>query len=81
VVNLTLLIKKVGEKMFEVDANGFTCEFENGDDAINAFLIAVYMVDSDINVSELFRKVKYDLEHSQYNRYDYKNSVSIMQIH
>lgn len=67
--------------MFEVDANGFTCEFENGEDAINAFLIAVYMINSDMNMPELYKKVKYDLMHSQYNKYDFKNSVSVRQIH
>lgn len=67
--------------MFEVDANGFSCEFENGNDAINAFLMCVYMIDDSIDVRKLSDEVKYALEHTRYNQYEYKNSVSIRQIH
>ena len=43
--------------------------------------MCVYMVDDNIDVKKLFNEVKYDLEHTQYNMYEYKNSVSIRQIH
>ena len=41
--------------MYEVEANSMGCTFEKEEDAINAFMMALAMIE-DINISELEKK-------------------------
>lgn len=62
--------------MYEVEANSIGCSFEKEEDAINAFIMALAMVE-DVNISELRKKIKFDLENTKSNMYEHNYYMSI----
>lgn len=65
--------------MYEVEANSMGCTFEKEEDAINAFMMALAMVE-DINVSELEKKIKFDLNNTKSNMYEHNYYMSIKKL-
>lgn len=62
--------------MYEVEANSMGCTFEREQDAINAFIMALAMVE-DVNISELQEKIKFDLNNTKNNMYEHNYYMSI----
>lgn len=44
--------------MYEVVTNSITCEFEKDIDAINAFTMAVGMINTDLDIVELEKDIR-----------------------
>lgn len=65
--------------MYEVEANSMGCTFEKEQDAINAFMMALAMVE-DINVTELQLKMKFDLNNTKNNMYEHNYYMSIRKV-
>ena len=65
--------------MFEVEANSMGCTFEKEEDAINAFMMALAMVE-DFNATELQKKIKFDLNNTKNNMYEHNYYMSIRKL-
>ena len=65
--------------MFEVEANIMGCTFEKEEDAINAFMMALAMVE-DFNATELQKKIKFDLNNTKNNMYEHNYYMSIRKL-
>ena len=65
--------------MYEVEANSMGCTFEKEEDAIKAFMMALAM-EEDINISELEKKIKYDLNNTKNNMYEHNYYMSIRKV-
>lgn len=65
--------------MYEVEANSVGCIFNEEQDAINALLMAIAMVE-DINCKELYEKIKFDLNNRKDNTYEYNYYMSIRKL-
>ena len=73
-------VKEKGEKaMYEVEANSMGCTFAKEEDAIKAFMMALAM-EEDINISELEKKIKYDLNNTKNNMYEHNYYMSIRKV-
>ena len=65
--------------MYEVEANSIGCTFEKEEDAINAFMMALAMIE-DINISELEKKIKFDINNTKNNMYEHNYYMSIRKV-
>ena len=65
--------------MYEVEANSMGCTFEKEEDAKKAFMMALAM-EEDINISELEKKIKYDLNNTKNNMYEHNYYMSIRKV-
>lgn len=65
--------------MYEVEANSMGCTFEKEEDAINAFMMALAMVE-DFNATELQKKIKFDLNNTKNNMYEHNYYMSIRKL-
>ena len=65
--------------MYEVFANSICCTFEKEEDAINAFIIAVRMIEN-VEVEKLKTDIKYCLDHGTDNMFEYNNYMSIRRL-
>lgn len=65
--------------MYEVEANSMGYTFEKEEDAIKAFMMALAM-EEDINISELEKKIKYDLNNTKNNMYEHNYYMSIRKV-
>lgn len=62
--------------MYEVNANSMSCTFSDENDAINAFIMSLAMIE-DINASELYEKIKFDINNRSDNTYTHNYYMSI----
>ena len=65
--------------MYEVEANSMGCVFDKEEDAINAFMMALAMVE-DIDTIELFKKIKFDINNRKDNTYEHNYYMSIRKL-
>lgn len=65
--------------MYEVKANSMGCIFEKEEDAINAFMMALAMIE-DINISELEKKIKFEINNTKNNMYEHNYYMSIRKV-
>ena len=65
--------------MYEVEANSMGCTFEKEEDAINAFMMALAM-EEDINIPELQKKIKFDLNNTKNKMYEHNYYMSIRKV-
>lgn len=65
--------------MYEVEANSMGCIFDKEEDAINAFMMALAMVE-DINAAELLKKIKFDINNRKDNTYEHNYYMSIRKL-
>lgn len=61
--------------MIEVNANSMTCYFNDEREGINAFLMSLAMIE-DINASELYEKIKFDINNRSDNTYTHNDIVN-----
>lgn len=66
--------------MYEVNANSITCNFEKEEDAINAFIMALGMIENELDMTSLERKIKDALKHNKDNIYEFNYYMSIRQL-
>ena len=65
--------------MYEVEVNSMGCTFEMEEDAINAFMMALAM-EEDINIPELQKKIKFDLNNTKNKMYEHNYYMSIRKV-
>lgn len=65
--------------MYEVEANSMGGTFENEKDAILAFMMALAMVE-DINIKDLEKKIKFDLDNTKNHMYEHNYYMSIRKV-
>lgn len=66
--------------MYEVIANSITCNFEKEGDAINAFTMAIGMIDSELDMASLESKIKDAFKRNKDNIYEFNYYMSIRQL-
>lgn len=65
--------------MYEVFANSICCQFEKEEDAINAFMMAVGMIES-IDIVKLEKDIKYCLQNDKNRMFEYNSYMSIRKL-
>lgn len=65
--------------MYVVDANSMECTFENETDAINAFMMALAMVEN-IDACNLQKKIKFDLNNRSDCMYEHNYYMAIRKV-
>lgn len=66
--------------MFEVCANSITCYFEKEEDAINAFVMAIGMIENVLDLTSFESDIKYALKNNKDNLYEFNYYMSIRQL-
>lgn len=62
--------------MYGVEANSVSCIFEKEDDAINAFMMALAMVE-EFDMGKLYKRIKFDINNRKDNTYEHNYYMSI----
>lgn len=66
--------------MFEVCANSITCNFVKEEDAINAFVMAIGMIENVSDLTSFESDIEYALKNNKDNLYEFNYYMSIRQL-